>query len=86
MRLSMCYILGGKMKLTEKELNSYRTAVWNLLCSLEQGWANYKQKICELKQIDKQLFDNTNITNAMHSDGKGNAVRIGKTLKDMCKM
>ena len=53
------------MKLTEKELNSYRIAVWNLLCSLDQGWTDYKQKIRELKQIDKQLFD------AMHSDGEG---------------
>jgi len=62
------------MKITEEELNNYRTAVWNLLVSIEQGWVNYKQKISELKQIDKQLFDNTNITSAMHSDSEGHAI------------
>jgi len=47
------------MELTEKELNNYRTAVWNLLVSIEQGWTDYAQKIKELKQIDGQLFNNS---------------------------
>jgi hypothetical protein len=46
------------MEITEKELIKYRTAVWNLLTSLEQGWTNYKQKTDELKRIDKRLFSN----------------------------
>lgn len=62
------------MKLTEKEIYSYRTTVWNLICSIEQGWTDYKQKISELKQIDKRLFDNANITNAMHPDDEDSVV------------
>lgn len=42
-----------------QDIKDYRTAVWNFINAVEQGWINYDEKKKQLKELDMKLFGAT---------------------------